>query len=594
MRRNNSYDYLGTPHTSSSQQNPTIHRTTRSASYLPDHDISHNPRVNSGTLHRGRRPSRTSSKLFVAILAVCIIAGIVTSGVFLAGRFAFRDFKRAIISNNVSAARASYDKALRYPAPIKRNFEHRVNAFIMKTFGDNVRASMPDVQQKQALNNVAPYVASAPQLRASLIDERRIFETDREGFAYFKRIFSAAKPFVKFDETIAREYERAQVLIASETKFRKAQVLEKREETRDEARDLYASIPVSDELNHGQALQAIKRLDAVIPRLVSYTGPIRHIFTHCLIAWPQKAIASRSAKGYDIDCITVPEFNRLLEQLYQNNYVLININTAFEVNPKTGKVTRPELKLPHGKKPLILSVDDVTYDPRKAGNGMVDKLIVKNGKLYTFTAAKNSDTGRDEISDKNEVFPLLDAFIARHPDFSFKGARATLAMTGFIGCFGYRTDRLAANQKSEIPRAQEVARYLQGEGYTFASHSYSHHRSAQVSLAKVRDDSQKWERETQPIVGKTSIYIWPYGESVSMSDPKAKMLRNTFGFKMFAGVGAGGYQQYSAQAFLQDRAPVDGYSLRHREQSYKKMFDCRTVFDGPVRSKLNPSAGGVK
>ena len=38
-----------------------------------------------------------------------------------------------------------------------------------------------------------------------------------------------------------------------------------------------------------------------------------------------------------------------------------------------------------------------------------------------------------------DLVPLLDEFIEEHPDFSYRGAKAVLAFTGYNGILGYRT-----------------------------------------------------------------------------------------------------------------------------------------------------------
>ncbi len=48
--------------------------------------------------------------------------------------------------------------------------------------------------------------------------------------------------------------------------------------------------------------------------LVEYSGPIEHLFTHCLIAYPELAPDS-----YWVDCITPYEFKRVLQSLYEND-----------------------------------------------------------------------------------------------------------------------------------------------------------------------------------------------------------------------------------------------------------------------------------
>ena len=39
------------------------------------------------------------------------------------------------------------------------------------------------------------------------------------------------------------------------------------------------------------------------------------------------------------------------------------------------------------------------------------------------------------------MVPLIDAFVKKHPDFSYRGAKGTLALTGYNGVLGYRTSK---------------------------------------------------------------------------------------------------------------------------------------------------------
>ena len=62
-----------------------------------------------------------------------------------------------------------------------------------------------------------------------------------------------------------------------------------------------------------------------------YTGEVPHIFTHCLIAYPEiKDGAGRMM--YDPDCINVTEFKNLLRELYNNGYCLVDIHDVYETD----------------------------------------------------------------------------------------------------------------------------------------------------------------------------------------------------------------------------------------------------------------------
>ena len=225
--------------------------------------------------------------------------------------------------------------------------------------------------------------------------------------------------------------------------------------------------------------------------LVTFNGPVEHLFTHCLIAYPELCYSSPSmTASLDEDCITPSEFVKILNALYEKDYILIDINML--INETEDGVEIGEVKIPKGKTPFVFSVDDVTYDSRKMHTGMVDKLIVgEDGRVCTYT--KHAD-GTDVISYENECFPIIDEFVRQHPDFTFQGARGTLCHTGFDGVFGYRTQK---DPKEDVDPAYEkeqallVAQALKDEGWTFASHSYGHAQMGDCTVDFVKEDTDK-------------------------------------------------------------------------------------------------------
>lgn len=540
------------------------------------------------------RQSSLRNTLIALACILFVLCGF-AAGIYVRGQSHYEKFSSALSSGDTLAAKHAYISGHNATPLVARVFDHKVSNASLSLYKAIKRTDTPSQSLKKRAQMIAPFTVADTRLVTQFNKDTDTYLKNRElATATYRRSVLAAELLAAQESPLKFAAQTGRAYIQGQEAMAKARALEKDPAGASRALALYQSVPMADTQNYGQAQKKVLALKERIAReTVVYKGPIRHIFTHCLLAWPQKTIASSAARGYDTDCITVPEFKRVLDQLYKNGYILVHPEDIFSTQGK--RVVKKELRLPRGKKPLIFSVDDVTYDPRKSGNGMVDKLIVdEDGSIKTFTAAKNSDTGKDEISADNEVFPILDTFVKEHPDFSHNGAKTTLAMTGFIGCFGYRTDRLAKNQAAEIPRARKVAEALKKAGYTFASHSYTHHHSSQVTYAKVADDARKWKNETENIVGPTKVYIWSYGESVPQNDPKAKLLRDTYGFKMFNGVGAGGYMAFTPQALIMDRAAVDGYSLRNREKEYAKMFDCKTVFDKPIRNRMNLQAGDVR
>ena len=107
---------------------------------------------------------------------------------------------------------------------------------------------------------------------------------------------------------------------------------------------------------------------------------VRHVFTHCLINDPKKGCGYDGAP-LDVDCLTVSEFEKLLQSLYDNDFVLIDINDMYVVDENGKAKLADTVTVPEGKKPLVVSIDDVVYDPRKRGSGMIDRLVIENGTI---------------------------------------------------------------------------------------------------------------------------------------------------------------------------------------------------------------------
>ncbi len=318
--------------------------------------------------------------------------------------------------------------------------------------------------------------------------------------------------------------------------------------------------------------------------LVTFNGPVEHLFTHCLIAFPELCYSSPSmTASLDEDCVTPLEFTRILDALYEKDYILIDINML--INETDDGVEIGEIKVPRGKTPFVFSVDDVTYDSRKMHTGMVDKLIVdENGRVCTYTLQAD---GTELISYENECFPIIDEYVRQHPDFTFRGARGTLCHTGFDGVFGYRTQN---EPKEDVDPAYEkeqallVAEALRNEGWTFASHSYGHAQMGDCTVDFVKEDTDKWLAEVTPIIGETKIMVWPYGNSIRSGEAHKYLYDH--GFKLFCGVGIKPFvaKEPDGLGIFMDRKALDGYSLRNRRDKYMYLFDTEEVWD-PLRPK---------
>lgn len=343
------------------------------------------------------------------------------------------------------------------------------------------------------------------------------------------------------------------------------------EKTKDESNDIKTE---NETINS----EAVEDKDVAGVEYEEYRGEIPHIFIHTLIAYPELK-DKNGLMRYDSDCINVQEFKNLLEELYKNGYSLIDINETY-YEDTDGKMKLVEsVQVPKGRKPLIFSVDDVVYDVKKRGNGMVDFLTVnKENQIVSGTYQKD---GSVVYSDDNEFVPILEKFIEKHPDFSSKGARMTLCMTGFTGVFGYRTDAdYEGDRDAEIAKAKKVTKRLKELGYSFASHSYGHYDVTKHTVTSLKKDLQRFQDEVIPIIGETKIFVYPYGKLVKPEEEKYELLLD-YGYRVFCSVSNFFYQRdyEEGHSIYMTRVSIDGYSLRNYKTVLAPVVDVDNVID---------------
>ena len=161
------------------------------------------------------------------------------------------------------------------------------------------------------------------------------------------------------------------------------------------------------------------------------------------------------------------------------------------------------------------------------------------------TAMKNTyveDDGSISVGDYDMV-PWIDTFVKEHPDFSYHGHKGIIALTGYEGVLGYRTDEVyrtkeasrvteyqqkffdehpdfdeAAWQK-EVDDATNVANTMKAEGWEFASHTWGHIAPQTVGLEAMQKDTQRWLDNVAPVVGDTDVIIFAFGADIGDWQP---------------------------------------------------------------------------
>lgn len=319
----------------------------------------------------------------------------------------------------------------------------------------------------------------------------------------------------------------------------------------------------------------------------AYESPdeISHVFFHSLIADTSKAFdGDFMENGYNYWMTTVDEFKRMLEHMYENGYVLVSIHdVSHEVTAEDGttKMMAGTIMLPSDKKPFVLSQDDTNYYEYMKTDGFASRLVIdKDGN----PACEIHIDGEVMVGRDYDVVPIVEKFIEEHPDFSYRGARGIIGVTGYEGVMGYRTNKIGSDTyEQDKADAKAVADRLKEIGWEFASHSYGHGHMGKESADYVKRDSERWAKEVASIIGETDIYLYPYGEDIiegvgKYTGAKYDTLYSE-GFRYFCGVYAYPWLQIHPEYVRMSRRNLDGYTMHFYPERLKDLFDVATTID---------------
>ena len=377
-------------------------------------------------------------------------------------------------------------------------------------------------------------------------------------------------------------------------------------------------------------MAALTEYEDIMTTLQEFSfSDVYHVFFHSLI-YDSEVAFHRSGSYYrdafNNTMTTVREFHEILKQMYEGGWVLVKLHdmAAFD---EEGVFRAGSIMLPPGKKPFVLSIDDVSYYEYmidcggKNVNAFARKIVIDE-EGYPRCEYVERD-GTVSVGDY-DVVPIIETFIAEHPDFSYRGARGCIALTGYNGILGYRTDAMyewsddpewqriyaedwaqfgdwyrTIDREEERRQAAAVAARMEELGWEFASHTWGHINVGEKDLARIKWDNEKWQKEVNTLLGNdTDIIIFAFGSDLSdwhpydMDNEKFAYLHEQ-GFHYYCNVSTyelpNTWVQYSrANEFIRmARANLDGYAM------WKELtddpggrldifFDVETVFD-PAR-----------
>ncbi len=345
---------------------------------------------------------------------------------------------------------------------------------------------------------------------------------------------------------------------------------------------------VSDRSSYNQSLS----------QLVAWSDPskIPNLSFHVLIADPGRAFTNASlGKKYNQNFVTIDEFSKILQQLYDNGYVLVSMEDVFvESTSQSGVTTYAPntIYLPSDKKPIMITETLVNYlaymidsdndgEADKGGAGFASRLVLQNGEIK---AELVTSTGETIVGDYDLV-PILNSFIKEHPDFSYRGARAMLGICGHEGVFGYRTNKSVINTKGQayydeqVAGAKEVVAALKSEGYEIACYTYENIPYGSSDATKIKNDLTKWSEEVKPIVGEVDILI--YAQTSDISDYTGSKYNVVYssGFRYFINNASSPWAEITTNYVRQSRLMVTGTNMAYYSDMFSGYFNAMAVLN---------------
>lgn len=334
--------------------------------------------------------------------------------------------------------------------------------------------------------------------------------------------------------------------------------------------------------------------------LVAHNDPsaIPNLSFHMLIADPARAFSNRQWGGqYNRNFVTTDEFEKILEQLYTGGYVLVDFDSfvAETVTGDTITYSSKPLYLPDGKKPIMITETMVNYYAYmidgngdgiadKDGAGFASRLVLQNGEIKAEMVTATGET----VVGNYDLVPILEDFIEEHPDFSYKGSRAILAVTGEEGIFGYRTNKSVIESKgqayydAQVAGAKEVVAALKEAGYEFASYTYANKKYGDFDATTIRTDITNWTSEVLPIIGSCDILVYAKESDISASGDytggKFNVLQEA-GFRYFISNSSKPSCKIANNYVRQLRIMVTGTKMANAATTYKEWFDSQSLLN---------------
>ncbi len=309
-----------------------------------------------------------------------------------------------------------------------------------------------------------------------------------------------------------------------------------------------------------------------------------------LVARPELAFSLSIEEAYARSAlITTSEFENFLAQLYQNDYVLVSPR-QIEAWPER----HASFVVPNGKKPVILLFDSWQYSVLNQVAGTASRLYMEEGAII----AEAGDAKGRHL----DAIPILEDFLAEHPDFSFDGAKAVIALNCDESLFGFTIsqEEVAGSQEAWarvgevypdvteeelLVHREEVSglmNYLTNKGWDFASAGYVGYDTANLNQEELSREIDQWASLMTPWLDEVHCFVFPNGSHVYQNEEALSFMLNR-GLKILFGQGPKPYHYFARKYVHFDRIAVNGGSLSDPLGYFSGIINTSEILDYTLR-----------
>ena len=336
---------------------------------------------------------------------------------------------------------------------------------------------------------------------------------------------------------------------------------------------------------------------------------IPNLSFHVLIHDLARAMADDDdlAGSYNKNFVSTAEFTQILNNLYNNGYVLVDFDSFVDVNKDLNgndQFYAGSLWLPADKKPVMITETMVNYydymvddnkdgTPDAQGDGFANKLVVDaSGNIKAEYVDSNGQT----LVGNYDLVPILEDFIKEHPDFSYRGARAILAVSGYQGIFGYRlnTSYIASKGQDYYDTQKEgavkIVNALRDKGYTIACYTYSDMPYGGKDAKQIAADLESWTKQIVEVIGTVDTFVFAKKSAITDYTGSVFDVMQQTGFRYYISQGTQPWAEVNTSYVRQNRLMVTGENMFWYPDQFKAMFDCAAIVDVNTRGDIPKSA----